>query len=99
MNLLSSCCSAWHRRIKRPGNVLGAPGLSSMAWSQMRDGGKLCDASSLKTLVNSKYCGGIGGVVSLGDSSFGVVVLSCFWLKVNGVNSSSGLGSMTTRPM
>ena len=80
--------------MSRPGRVLGAPGFSSIAWSQMRDGGKLCDASSLKTLVNSKYCGGMGVVVSLGGSAS-----SCLWPKVNGVNSSSGLGSITTRPM
>ena len=80
--------------MSRPGNMLGAPGLSSMAWSQMRDGGKLCDASSLKTLVNAEYCGGIDGVVSLGVSAS-----SCFCPKVNGVNSSFGSDSMITRPM
>ena len=84
--------------MSRPGSVLGAPGLSSIAWSQMRDGGKLCDASSLKTLVNSKYCGGIVVVASLGGST-SVVSSFCFWPKVNEVNSSLGSDSMMTRPM
>ena len=78
MNLLSSCCSAWHRCIRRPGSVLGAPGLSSMAWSQMRDGGKLCDASLLKTLVKAEYCGRMDDVGSLEGSALGVFVSSCF---------------------
>ena len=99
MNLLSSFCSAWHRHMSRPGNVLGAPGLSLMAWSQMHDRGKLCDTSSLKTLVNAEYCEGMAVAVSLGGPVFGVSASSCFWPKVNGVNSSFGSGSMMMRPM
>ena len=83
--------------MSRPGNVLGAPGLSSIAWSHMRDGGNWCEASSLKTLVKEAYCGGIVGIASVVGRSRGWVEF--FWPKVNGVNSSGGSGSMMMRPM
>jgi len=49
-NLCSSASSGCDNGISFPGNDTGAPGLSSMAWSQMRNGGNSCDASSLNTL-------------------------------------------------
>ena len=49
-NLRSSASSGWDSGMSFPGSDTGAPGLSSIAWSQMRDGGNSCDASSLNTL-------------------------------------------------
>jgi len=49
-NLRSSASSGCDSGMSFPGSNAGAPGLSSIAWSQMRVGGNLCDASSLKTL-------------------------------------------------
>jgi len=40
-NLRNSVSSACDRGMSFPGNDVGAPGLSSIAWSQMRDGGNL----------------------------------------------------------
>jgi len=52
-NLCSSSCSDWDNGISLPGSDAGVLGLSSMAWSQMRDGGNLCNTSSENTL---EYC-------------------------------------------
>ena len=49
-NLRSSASSGCESGISFPGNDAGAPGLSSMAWSQRCDGGNSCEASSLNTL-------------------------------------------------
>ena len=58
-NLHSSTNSACDRGISFPGNDAGAPGLSSIVWSQIRDGGNLWDASPLNTLEYWWYCLGI----------------------------------------
>jgi len=50
MNLHSSMSSGCDKGMSFPGRDAGAPGLSSIAWSQMHDGGNLCDTSSLNTL-------------------------------------------------
>jgi hypothetical protein len=42
-----------------PGNDTGAFGLSSMAWSQICNGGNSCDMSSEKTLEYCWYCSGM----------------------------------------
>src|SRR6267142_4434973 len=55
-NLASSGCDSG---ISFPGSDAGAPGLSSIAWSQMHDRGNSCDASSLNTLEYWRYCSGI----------------------------------------
>ena len=39
--------------------VSGALGLSSIVWSHGRDGGNLCDASSLNSRLNFPYTAGI----------------------------------------
>ena len=49
-NLRSSASSGCDSGISFPGSDAGAPGLSSIVWSQIRDGGNSCDASSLNTL-------------------------------------------------
>src|SRR5580698_2627276 len=61
MNSCVSSCSVWDRECIFPGMVAGAPGFSSIAWSQIRTGGKLWDSSSLKTFMNCVYCGGTPG--------------------------------------
>jgi hypothetical protein len=61
-NLRSCSSSACDNGISLPGSAAGAPGLRSIAWSQGREGGNSCDASSEKTLSNCLYCGGIGSV-------------------------------------
>ena len=45
-------------------SVAGAPGFSSIAWSQGHGGGNFLDSSSLNTLAYLLYCGGtiLGGV-------------------------------------
>src|SRR6267142_4628866 len=58
-NFRSSASSGCESGISFPGNDAGAPGLSSMAWSHRRDGGNLCEASSLNTLEYWRYCLGI----------------------------------------
>ena len=50
MNFRSSASSGCDSGISLPGSDAGAPGLSSIAWSQTRVGGNSCDASSLNTL-------------------------------------------------
>ena len=52
-NLCNSSCLACNSRISLPGSAAGAFGLSSIVWSQICDGGNLCDTSSKKTL---EYC-------------------------------------------
>jgi len=61
-NVWSSPCSAQESRISLPGSAAGAPGLSSITWSQGRDGGNLCEASSKNTLKYIQYCVGIFGL-------------------------------------
>jgi hypothetical protein len=50
MNFRNSSSSSWERGISFPGRDDGAPGLSLIAWSQIHDGGKSFNASSLNTL-------------------------------------------------
>ena len=45
-NLRSSASSGCDKGMSFPGRDTGAPGLSSMAWSQIHDRGNSCDASS-----------------------------------------------------
>ena len=70
MNLWVSAISAWVKGKSRPGKVCGAPGRSSIAWSQMVCCGRHCDSSSLKTLLWRWYSTGtlgfrVEGVVEL----------------------------------
>src|SRR6266850_567855 len=58
-NLHSSASSGWDSGISFPGSDTGAPGLSSIAWSQTCDGGNSYDASSLNTLEYWRYSLGI----------------------------------------
>src|SRR6266850_7330759 len=55
MNFLSSPSSGCDNGISFPGRDAGAPGLSSIAWSQMHDGGNSCDASLLNTSVKINF--------------------------------------------
>src|SRR6266478_3610718 len=64
--LWTSWISFWLRGRSRPGIVGGAPGSSSMAWSQMVCFGSLWDCSSLNTLLCWAY-------------SVGIFVLSVSW--------------------
>ncbi len=57
--LWTSWISFWLRGRRCPGIVDGAPGSSSMAWSQMVCFGSRWDCSSLKTLLCLAYSGGI----------------------------------------
>src|SRR6266478_3629608 len=57
--LWTSWISFWLRGKSRPGIVDGAPGSSSMAWSQMVCFGSRWDFSSLNTLLCLAYSGGI----------------------------------------
>src|SRR6266850_3263939 len=59
VNFCSSASSGCDNGISFPGSDAGAPGLSSMAWSQMCVGGNSCDASLLNTLEYWRYCSGI----------------------------------------
>src|SRR6266478_4433613 len=59
--LWTSWISFWLRGRRHPGIVDGAPGNSSMAWSQMVCFGSRWDFSSLKTLLCLAYSGGILG--------------------------------------
>src|SRR6266478_4177341 len=59
MKLWTSWISFWLRGKSRPGIVDGAPGNSSMAWSQMVCFGRRWDCSSLNTLLCRAYSGGI----------------------------------------
>jgi|SRR6266850_2202501 len=58
-NLRSSASSGCDKGISFLGRDAGAPGFSSIAWSQMHDRENLCDASSLNTLEYWQYCSGI----------------------------------------
>ena len=57
-NFPNSCCSDCESRILRLMRVAGAPGFSSIAWSQGHGGGNFLDSSSLNTLAYFRYCGG-----------------------------------------
>src|SRR6266478_5450102 len=57
--LWTSWISFWLRGRSCPGIVDGAPGNSSMAWSQIVCFGSLWDCSSLNTLLCWAYSGGI----------------------------------------
>jgi hypothetical protein len=59
MNFRNSSSSSWDSGISFPGKDDGASGFNSIAWSQIRDGGNLCDVSLLNTLVKLQYCGGM----------------------------------------
>ena len=65
MNLWISAFSLRFRGSSHPGNEFGAPGSSSIAWSQIEWLGNLWDCSSLKTLWCCWYSAGIfdGGAV------------------------------------
>src|SRR6267142_5351525 len=54
-NLHSSASSGCDSGMSFPGSDAGAPGLSSIAWSQMHDGGNLCDASLLNTSAKINF--------------------------------------------
>jgi hypothetical protein len=58
----SSVCSAWESGMSLLGSAAGAPGLSSITWSQGQDGGNLCKASSKNTLEFIQYCAEIFGL-------------------------------------
>jgi hypothetical protein len=79
MNLCSSSCSAWDSGISLPGSAAGALGLSLMAWSQMRDGGNSCDASSKNTLEYCRWCPGM--LVSVGVSLGLIITLPIYSLS------------------
>jgi hypothetical protein len=49
--LQSSCCLVWQRGMSFPGRDAGAPGLRSIIWSHILDGGNSWDASSENTLA------------------------------------------------
>jgi hypothetical protein len=49
MNFSSSCCSVWDRCMVLLMRVGGAPGLSSIAWSQGHDGGSFPSCRCSKT--------------------------------------------------
>ena len=87
-NFRSSCNSGCDSLINFPGRVDGAPGLSSIAWSQSLDGGNSCDASSLNTLVNCWYCVGIPSTWASG----------CLGVPSRFVSVCPD-GPITTRPM
>ena len=76
MNFCSSLSSACDKGISFPGSDTRAPGLSSIAWSHILDGGNLCDASSLNTWEYLWYCGGI--------LLWSLVLLSCFCVVSSG---------------
>ena len=64
MNLWVSAISACVKVRSLPGKVCGAPGRSSMAWSQNVCWGRRCDSSSLNTLLWCWYSAGtLGGSV------------------------------------
>ena len=68
INLWVSAISACVKGRSLPGRVCGAPGRSSMAWSQIVCWGRCCDSSSLNTLLWCWYSAGtLGG--SLGEIS------------------------------
>src|SRR6266403_2967536 len=88
--LWTSWISFWLRGRRRPGIVGGAPGNSSMAWSQMVCFGSRWDCSSLKTLLCLAY-------------SCGIFVLSVSWvvpivaLQSNMCSIGIGRGLFTVR--
>ena len=96
MNFLSSPSSGCDNGISFPGRDAGAPGLSSIAWSQMHDGGNSCDASSLNTLEYWWYCSGILSCLERSVCSVGLITIlpmkyqSCWqflgWLICHGMN-------------
>jgi hypothetical protein len=63
-----------------PDSAAGMLGLSSIVWSQMREGGNLCDASSEKTLEYCWYGSGMFGssgvFFCVNDYSANVVLVS-----------------------
>ena len=75
MNLRSSASSSCDSRISFPGSNAGAPGLSSIAWSQRRDGGNSCDASLLNTLEYDQYCSSILSSSEGMDGSMGSITI------------------------
>jgi hypothetical protein len=52
-NLCSSFCLVCDNGMSLPGSATGAFGFSLIAWSQIHEGGNLCEASSENTL---EYC-------------------------------------------
>jgi len=81
MNLASSCSSSCDSAYIFPGRVDGAPGLSSIAWSHMRDSGKCCAASSLNTLWWCLYSAGMGSRFGLSCSSASVEEVVCHAMR------------------
>src|SRR6266850_5127081 len=75
MNLHSSASSGCDKGISFPGRDAGALGLSSIAWSQMCDGGNSCDASSLNSLEYRWYCSGILSSSEGDDCSMGSITI------------------------
>src|SRR6202453_2283842 len=66
LSALSSCCAMGYIL---QSTVSGVFGLSSIAWSHGRDGGNLCDASSLKRRLNEEY--------SAGTTAFSCCLFAC----------------------
>ena len=81
-NLRSLASSGWDSGMSFLGSDAGAPGLSSMAWSQTHDGGNSCDASSLNTLEYWRYCSDILSSSEGVDCSMGSIMIlpMKYWL-------------------
>jgi hypothetical protein len=71
-NLCASSFSAIVRGSSQLGRELGAPGRSSIAWSQIVKFGSCCDSSSLNTLAYLWYAVGTPSVVG-----FGGLIVTC----------------------
>ena len=64
-NFFASSISAWVKGRSRPGKVVGAPGSSSIVWSQMVWLGSLWDSCSLKILQCLWYSSGSPSISSV----------------------------------
>src|ERR1700677_3893692 len=69
---LSSCCAIGYTL---QSTVSGVFGLSSIAWSHGRDGGNLCDASSLNRRLKEEY--------SAGTTAFSCCLFACISRSVD----------------